>query len=133
MKKEISPVAIVGVIVAVVAVAIFVVLRAGTGDASSAPSDMGQQLNKILTRTGGDTNKMTAEERKTYNKAVESGYYRPSGNSGHTSSSGRPLVPEYSNNNRGYPAGMSASPGAAGGYGSSGSSSSSGSSGGYPR
>ena len=143
MKKEISPATMFGVIAAVAAIAGFVVYRAIAGNVSSSPSDMGQQLSSVISRTGGDTSKMTPEELKIYEKAVDSGYYRPAGNSGQMSSSGQPLSSGYSNNTRGPGSSSYGSsggyPGGSGGYpGSSGSSrggypSSSGSSGGYPR
>jgi hypothetical protein len=61
MKKEISPGIFIGIIAAVAVIAGFFIFKAITGDKSDAPSEMGQQLAKIMDRTGGDTSKMTPE------------------------------------------------------------------------
>lgn len=137
MKKEISPAIMFGTIAVVLVVAGFFIFKAISGDKSNAPSEMGQQLTKIMDRTGGDTSKMTPEEQKIYDKAVESGYYRPGGNSGRMSSTGQPNAPGYSNNTRGpgsagYAGSSGGSMGSSGGPGSS-YSGSSGGSGSYPR
>jgi hypothetical protein len=135
MKKEINPAVMFGVIAAVLIVAGLVGYRVIAGNVSSSPSEMGQQLSSIMARTGGDTSKMTPEELKIYDKAVESGYYRPGGSSGRMSSTGQPMSSGYSGNTRGPGSGSSGSsggyPGGSGGY--PGSSGSSGSSGSYPR
>jgi hypothetical protein len=95
MQKEVNPGVFIGAIAVVVLIAGFFVYRAIVGNVSSAPSDIGGRLMKVMERTGGDVNKMTPDEKKVYDEAVKTGYYRPGGSSGHMSSSGGPNVPGY--------------------------------------
>jgi hypothetical protein len=115
MKQEVSPGVLIGAAVVVVAVLGFFIYRGVAGEVSSAPSDMGARLMKVMERTGGDVSKMNAEEKKVYEEAVKSGYYRPGGASGMMSSSGQPTAPGYG----GSPPGMSGTsgsyPGSSGG------------------
>lgn len=124
MKQEVSPGVLIGVAVVVVAVIGFFIYRGVKGEVSSAPSEMGSKLMPIMARTSGDVSKMTPEEKKVYNEAVKSGYFRPGGSSGRMGSSGQSSAPGY-----GGPPGSSGSyngssgsyPGSSGGYsGSSG-------------
>jgi|GEM_PF-3100160 hypothetical protein len=139
MKQEVPPGVIFGAIAAAVLLLGFLVYKGIVGDKSSAPSDMGMQLSKVIARTGGDVRKMTPEEKKVYDQAVTSGYYRPGGSSGSISSSGQPNVPGTSGSfSGGRPPGVSGSypgssyggrpPGVSGSY----QGSYPGSSGGYP-
>ena len=77
MQKEIPPAALFAVGAAIVLLLGFFIYRGIRGDQSSAPTQMGAQLPKILERTGGDVSKMSADEKKIYDDAVRTGYYRP--------------------------------------------------------
>ena len=141
MKKEISPGVLIGVVAAVVLVAGFFLFKAIVGDKSDAPSDMAQQLTRVLEKSGGDPSKMSPEDKKIYDKAVETGYYRPYGMSGNASNypgSGGPRSSASGPGNARMSGGYPGSSGGSGSYpGSSGGSGSypgaSGGSGNYPR
>jgi hypothetical protein len=82
MQKEVSPGVLIGVAVVVVTVLGFFGYRVIKGEVSDAVSPMASKLMPVMARTNGDVSKMTPEEKKIYDEAVKSGYFRPYGSSG---------------------------------------------------
>jgi hypothetical protein len=83
MKKEVSPVVAIVVIVIAVVVAGFYLWRAWSGGKSSETSDIGTQVNAVIQKLGreygGDISKLTPEERAVLDSAIKRRYPLPPG------------------------------------------------------
>ena len=83
MKKEVSPVVAIVVIVIAVVLAGFFLWRAWSGGRSTQVSDIGTELNTVIQKLsreyGGDINKLTPDERAVLDKALKQGYPLPPG------------------------------------------------------
>lgn len=83
MKKEVSPVVAIVVIVIAVVVAGFYLWRAWSGGKSAQVSDIGTEVNTVIQKLGreygGDINKLTPEERAVLESAMKQGYPLPPG------------------------------------------------------
>ena len=76
MNKDRAPIIIAAAIAAIVLAGVLIFWGVAGGP-SAGPTDLGAKLPGILERSGGDVSKMTAEEKKVYDEAVRTGYYRP--------------------------------------------------------
>lgn len=83
MKKEVSPVVAIAVIIIAVLIAGFYLWRAWSGGKSSQVSDIGTEVNTVIQKLsreyGGDINKLTPQERAVLDKAMKQGYPLPPG------------------------------------------------------
>ncbi len=83
MKKEVSPVVAIVVILIAVVVAGFFLWRAWSGGKSTQVSDIGMEINTVIQKLsreyGGDINKLTPQERAVLDKAMKQGYPLPPG------------------------------------------------------
>ncbi len=92
MKKEVSPVVAIVVIMIAVVVAGFFLWRAWSGGRSTQVSDIGMEVNTVIQKLsreyGGDISKLTPEERAVLDKAMKQGYPLPPGLQAQLSSGG---------------------------------------------
>ncbi|GBC96440.1 hypothetical protein HRbin16_02244 [bacterium HR16] len=83
MKKEVSPVMAIVVILIAVVVAGFFLWRAWSGGKSAQVSDIGTEVNTVIQKLGreygGDINKLSPEERAVLDRAMKRGYPLPPG------------------------------------------------------
>lgn len=83
MKKEVSPVVAIVVIIIAVAIAGFYLWRAWSGGKTTQTSDIGTQVNAVIQKLGGqlggDVNKLSPEERAVLERAMKQGYPLPPG------------------------------------------------------
>lgn len=83
MKKEVSPVVAIVVILIAVVVAGFFLWRAWSGGKSTQVSDIGMEVNTVIQKLsreyGGDINRLTPQERAVLDKAMKQGYPLPPG------------------------------------------------------
>lgn len=79
MKKEVSPVLAVVVVLIAVIIAGFVLWRAWSGGKSGQVSDIGQEVNAVIQKARGDLSKLTPEDRAVLERAMKQGYPLPPG------------------------------------------------------
>lgn len=79
MKKQVSPVVATVVILIAVIVAAFFLWKAYRGEKSGEVSDIGQQVNAVIQKSGGDVSKLTPEDRAVLERAMKEGYPLPPG------------------------------------------------------
>jgi len=72
LKKEVSPAIAIAVIVIALLVVGFFLYRAFVGNRpSTAPSQMGLEVNALVNRTNGDARLLTPEERRLVIEAIQ--------------------------------------------------------------
>ncbi len=79
MKKEVSPVLAIAVVVIAVLIAGFFLWRAWSGGRSTEVSDIGQEVNAVIQKARGDISKLTPEDRAVLERAMKQGYPLPPG------------------------------------------------------
>lgn len=79
MKKQVSSVVATVVILIVVIIAGFFLWRAYRGEKTTAVSDIGQRVNAVIQKSGGDLSKLTPEDRAVLEEARKQGYPLPPG------------------------------------------------------
>ncbi len=79
MKKEVSPVLAIAVVVIAVLIAGFFLWRAWSGGKRTEVSDIGQEVNAVIQKARGDISKLTPEDRAVLERAMKQGYPLPPG------------------------------------------------------
>jgi len=79
MKKEVSPVVATVVILIAVLIAAFLLWKGYRGEKTAQVSDIGQQVNAVIQKSGGDLSKLTPEDRAVLERAMKQGYPLPPG------------------------------------------------------
>lgn len=79
MKKQVSPVVAVVVILIAVILSGFFLWKAYRGEKSGEVSDIGQRVNAVIQKSGGDLSKLTPEDRAVLEEAMRQRYPLPPG------------------------------------------------------
>lgn len=79
MKQQVSPIVATVVILIAVLIAGFLLWKAYRGGKTGEVTDIGQRVNAVIQKSGGDLSKLTPEDRAVLEEAMKQGYPLPPG------------------------------------------------------